>query len=190
MFFLTLLGFTVTIENTLIFKGRIVEMVLERCVLPNGRAAELEVVRHPGGAAIVAIDAAKRVCLVYQYRHVCKGWLWELPAGKIDNNEASLVTAQRELAEEAGVLAKNWQSLGICYSSPGILTEVIYLYLATELKLQDQELGQDEILEVHWVALEDAMKQVISGQINDSKTIVGLLRAAAFLKQEWPIIVE
>lgn len=178
-----------TIGNTLIFKGRIVEMALERCVLPNGQEVELEVVRHPGGATVVAIDAAMRVCLVYQYRHVCKGWLWELPAGKIDSGEVPLVTAQRELAEEAGILAQDWQSLGTCYSSPGILTEIIYLYLATGLKSQAQALGPDEILEVHWIPLEEALQQIISGQINDAKTIAGLFRAAAVLKQALPMLI-
>jgi len=171
-----------TTKCTSIFKGRIVELQLEQCVLPNGQAAELEIVRHPGGAAIVAINAAKQVCLVYQYRHVCGGWLWELPAGKIDNQEPPLQTAQRELLEEAGVVAKNWQSLGTCHSSPGIFTEVIHLYLATELELHSQALGQDEVLEVHWLPLEQALDKAATGEISDSKTIVGLFRIKMLLE--------
>lgn len=166
-----------TTGYTSIFKGRIVELLLEQCVLPNGQAVELEIVRHPGGAAIVAIDDVNRVCLVYQYRHVCGGWLWELPAGKIDDGEPPLQTAQRELIEEAGVMAKNWQSLGICHSSPGIFTEIIHLYLAKELQWCDQQLGSDEVLEVHWLPLEEALQKAASGEITDSKTIVGLFRA-------------
>ena len=169
-------------NNTLIFKGRIIELGLERCVLPNGREVELEMIRHPGGAAVVALNAAKQVCLIYQYRHATGGWLWELPAGTIDPEETPLQTAKRELIEEGGITAHDWLALGFSYSSPGVLTEAIYLYLATNLEPRPQALGQDEVLEVHWVPIDQALEWAIAGKISDSKTIAGLFRAAASLK--------
>ena len=90
-----------------IYRGQVIGLGIETATLPNGQRLELEIVRHPGGAATVAVDAANRICLLRQYRHVAKGWLWELPAGKRDADEEPFTTAQRELEEEAGVRAKS-----------------------------------------------------------------------------------
>jgi len=165
--------------RTQVFQGRIIDVALERCTLPNGREVELEVIRHPGGAAVVALDKEGRVCLVYQYRPVVGGWLWELPAGKIDPPEQPSHTACRELAEEAGVEAHNWHSLGSFHSSPGVFSEVVHLYLATDLQYRDQALEHDELLEVHWMPLGQALEWAVSGRISDGKTLIGLFRAAA-----------
>src|ERR1700685_2545406 len=140
------------------FRGRVVHVTVDEVVLPNGHRALLDVVHHPGGAAVGALDAAARVCLLRQYRYVADGWLWELPAGKLEPHEDPQVTAQRELAEEAGARAAQWRSLGSYLSSPGVFTEVI---------------------EVHWVAFDEARHWALDGTIRDGKTAVGLLRAAA-----------
>jgi len=124
--------FTMADSESVRFRGRIVEVAVEQVTLPNGRPMTLEVVRHPGGAAVVALDASNRVCLLRQYRHVVGGWVWELPAGKLDPGEPPATTARRELAEEAGVEAARWNDLGRLVSSPGIFTETIHLYLARE----------------------------------------------------------
>ena len=89
-------------RQTVQFTGRVIRVTTDEVVLPNGHRALLEVVHHPGGAATVALDDAQRVCLLRQYRYVADGWLWELPAGKLEPAEPPLATAQRELAEEAG----------------------------------------------------------------------------------------
>ena len=89
-----------------LYQGKVIELYLEQVILPNGVPAELEIVRHPGGAAVVAIDIENRICLLRQYRYAAGGWIWELPAGKLDPGEAPLVTAQRELEEEAGLCAQ------------------------------------------------------------------------------------
>lgn len=167
--------------STPIYRGRVIDVVLEHCLLPNGHEVDLEIIRHPGGAAAVALNASSHVGLIYQYRHAAGGWIWELPAGRIDLGEEPLQTAQRELIEEIGMEAMQWQPLGFSYSSPGVFNEVIHLYLATELEPRSQALGADEVLEVYWVPLTEALQWAVSGKINDSKTIIGLFRAAAIL---------
>jgi 8-oxo-dGTP pyrophosphatase MutT (NUDIX family) len=172
------------IENiTSIFTGRVLQLNVERVRLPNGSVADLEIAHHPGGAAIVAIDDQQRVCLLYQFRHAAGGWIWELPAGKIDNKEPPFETAQRELTEEAGMTASNWQSLGDCVSSPGVFTEVIHLYLATELTTVEMAPEEHEVFRVEWRPFDEALKMAQSGEIRDGKTIVGLFRAAPFVTQ-------
>jgi ADP-ribose pyrophosphatase len=160
------------------FRGRVVYVTVDDVLLPNGHRAELEVVHHPGGAAVVALDAQARVCLLRQYRYVAGGWLWELPAGKLEPHEDPQVTAQRELAEEAGARAAQWRSLGSYLSSPGVFTEVIHLYLATDLAPAATAHEASEVIEVHWVAFEEARRWALDGTIRDGKTAVGLLRAA------------
>lgn len=164
------------------FRGKIVDVGVERVRLPNGRHVDLEVIRHPGGAATVAIDSRRRVCLLRQYRHVADGWLWELPAGKVDPGEGPAATAERELAEEAGLMAATWDSLGHLHSSPGVFAEVIHLFLARGLSEVDLGHDADEVIEVHWIALERVLKWCLNGTITDAKTLVGLYRADAFLR--------
>lgn len=162
-----------------IFRGRIVEVDVETVELPGGNRFELEVVRHPGGAAVVALDDQSRVCLLRQYRPVIGAWLWELPAGRIDDEEAPLRTAQRELAEEAGLAAGRWEGLGSMLSSPGVFTERVHLYLARDLTSVPDTPHPAEIFEIHWVPLDEALAQAHSGVITDAKTVVSLCRAFA-----------
>jgi 8-oxo-dGTP pyrophosphatase MutT (NUDIX family) len=119
------------------------------------------------------------VCLLRQYRHAAGGWLWELPAGKLDAGEPPAVTARRELAEEAGVAAAEWRSLGTVVSSPGVFTEVVHLYLARQLAPAAAAREHGEVFEAHWVPLGEAVARALSGDITDGKTVIGLLRAAA-----------
>lgn len=169
------------LKRTPIFGGRVIQLDLDTVQLPNGSTAQLEIIRHPGGAAVVALDAQQHVCLLYQYRHAAGGWLWELPAGKIDDCEPPLVTARRELLEEAGAAAADWLSLGDYVSSPGIFTEVVHLFLATNLTCRTPEPEQHEVFELHWKPLEEALQMAVHGTLRDGKTMVGLFRAAALL---------
>lgn len=164
-------------NETLVYRGKIVDLFLEQVTLPNGAVAELEIVRHPGGAAIVAVDTKNRVCLLRQYRHAAGGWLWELPAGKLDPGEAPLTTAQRELQEEAGLHASRWEPLGKIISSPGVFTEVVHLFLARDLSAVPANAEAHEVFEVHWLSLAEALQQARTGEISDSKTLAGLYRA-------------
>lgn len=161
------------------FSGKVIAVSHHDVLLPNGRACELEVVEHPGGAAIVAIDARQRVCLLRQYRYVTGDWIWESPAGKLEPNEPPKNTAQRELAEEAGVTAQRWSDLGVIWSSPGVFREKIYLYLARDLASVATDHEIHENIEVHWIPFAEALRWARTGEISDAKTIVGLFRAEA-----------
>jgi 8-oxo-dGTP pyrophosphatase MutT (NUDIX family) len=167
-----------------VFQGRIIRVNVETVRLPNGHVSDLEIIHHPGGAAIVAVDADQRVCLLHQYRHAVGGWVWELPAGKLEPEEPPQVTAERELVEEAGRSAQSWQSLGTYVSSPGVFTEIVHLYLARELDSVKMALEEGELIEVHWLALPEACRRAEEGDISDGKTVVGLLRARAALARE------
>jgi len=165
-----------------VFTGRVLKLNLEQVRLPNGQVAELEIAHHPGGAAVVAVDAEGRVCLLRQFRHAAGGWLTELPAGKLDGGEPPLECARRELAEEAGVSAGRWQKLGQYFSSPGVLTEVIHLFLARDLAPADAQPEDHEVFEVQWVPLDEAIAMAAGGGLQDGKSIVGLLWAQAALR--------
>lgn len=171
-----------------VFKGRVLTLNLETVRLPNGRTAELEIAHHPGGAAVVALDARRRVCLLRQYRHAAGGWIRELPAGKLDDGEPGLSCARRELAEEAGMEAARWDKLGEYLSSPGVFTEVIHLYLAQDLAKVRARPEDHEVLEVHWLPLEEAVAMAADGRLRDGKSIVGLLWAAHRLGTEIPFV--
>jgi 8-oxo-dGTP pyrophosphatase MutT (NUDIX family) len=164
-------------SQTLQFAGRIIRVTTDQVMLPNGHRAELEVVHHPGGAVAVAVDAQRRVCLLRQYRYVAGGWLWELPAGKLEPREPPLATAQRELAEEAGVSAQHWSALGTCLSSPGVFSEVLHLYLATAISPATAAHERAEVIEIHWLPFDTACNWALDGTITDAKTVIGLLRA-------------
>ena len=160
-----------------VFRGRVLTLNLEQVRLPNGRVAELEIAHHPGGAAVVALDDEGRVCLLRQFRHAAGGWLTELPAGKLDGGEPPLSCAQRELAEEAGVTAQQWDKLGECLSSPGVLTEVVHLFLARGLAPADAQPEEHEVFEASWVPFGEAVDLAARGVLRDAKSLIGLLWA-------------
>jgi 8-oxo-dGTP pyrophosphatase MutT (NUDIX family) len=169
-----------------IFRGRVITVNVETVRLPNDHVTDLEIIHHPGGAAIAAIDAQHRVCLIRQFRHAAGGWIWELPAGKLEPDEPPLETARRELVEEAGATANSWISLGAYVSSPGVFTEIVHLYLAQELASVNMAHEPGELIEVHWVDLELACSQALNGDISDGKTALGLLRARYALQRSSP----
>lgn len=166
-----------------VFSGNVISVDVEQVLLPNGRTARYEIVRHPGGAAVVAIDDQQQVCLLRQYRPAGGGWIWELPAGRLEPGEPAETTAQRELLEEAGCTAQHWESLGNILSSPGVFDETIHLYLARSLARGQTTHEQHEVIEVHWLPLADAVRQASNGELRDAKTVIGLLRAVAHMAQ-------
>jgi len=166
-----------------IFDGKIVHLGIETAQLPDGRETDLEVVRHPGGAAIVAVDDENRVCLIKQFRHAAGGWIWELPAGVRDQDEPPEQTSRRELKEETGLMASGWQSLGSLLSTPGFCDERLFLYLAQGLTQGEHAREENEFIEVHWLVMDQAVQMALSGEIEDAKTVIGLFRAQAALAQ-------
>jgi ADP-ribose pyrophosphatase len=166
-----------------IFQGRVIRLTVEQVRLPNGAVAALEIAHHPGGAAVVAIDDREQVCLLRQYRHAAGGWVDELPAGKLDGGEPPLECARRELAEEAGMEASEWTSLGSFLTSPGVLTEVIHLYLARGLKPVATRPEIHEVLEPRWLPLDAAVEMARTGRLADGKSIVGLVWVEEALKR-------
>jgi ADP-ribose pyrophosphatase len=167
-----------------VFSGRVITVNVETVRLPNGHVTDLEIIHHPGGAAIVAIDTEQRVCLIRQYRHAAGGWIWELPAGKLEPNEPPLATARRELIEEAGAEATDWVSLGAYVSSPGVFTEIVHLFMAQGLRAVKLAHEPSELIEVHWIPITAACQRALNGDLNDGKTALGLLRARARLAEQ------
>jgi ADP-ribose pyrophosphatase len=169
-------------QHQRVFNGRIVAVDVGAVTLPNGTQANFEIVRHPGGAAIVAVDAKRRVCLLNQWRPAVDRWICELPAGKLEPGDDPRLTAERELQEESGIHARHWQSLGAILSSPGVFTEVVHLYLATGLDEVTARPEAHEVFTVGWEPLDAACTRALAGEIVDSKTVIGLLRAQAALR--------
>jgi 8-oxo-dGTP pyrophosphatase MutT (NUDIX family) len=166
-------------KQTVHYRGRVISVSADEVVLPNGHRATLDVVHHPGGAAVVALDDERRVCLLRQYRYVADGWIWELPAGKLEPGEPPLETAKRELVEEAGVSARQWDSLGSVFSSPGVFSEVLHLFFAAELEPATVAHESAEVIEIHWVPFAEAYEWAMNGKIRDAKTNIGLARVFA-----------
>jgi len=157
--------------------GRVIQVSTERLRYSNGREYDNDHVRHPGAAAVVAVDGANRVCVVRQYRHGVQDFLWEIPAGKLDAGERPEICAVRELQEETGISARRWTSLGRYLPAPGIFNEVIHLYLARDLDVGAAAPDADEELELQWLPLSEAAAKVLSGEWTDGKTAMALWRA-------------
>jgi ADP-ribose pyrophosphatase len=159
-----------------IHRGRIVRLGIEEAHLPGGRTVELEIVRHDGAAAVVAVDADGRVVLIRQFRWAAGGFLWEIPAGVLDHPEEGPETcARRELEEETGLVAGRLASLGRLLPTPGYSTEAIEVFLAEDLAPGTAAHGHDEVItEVRRIPFASALDMVDAGEIVDAKTIVGL----------------
>ncbi|MDD6683447.1 MAG: NUDIX hydrolase [Clostridiales bacterium] len=173
-----------------IYNGKIIKVERWQVSLPNGQTAPREIVRHNGAAAIVPIDAAGNVTLVRQYRVAVGRFTWEIPAGKLDSpDEDPFHAARRELEEETGLQAENWQLLNRIDTTPGFCTERIAIYLATGLSQQNAHPDEDEFLGLTKMPLDEAVALCMAGEIHDSKTLVGLLMAQkALAKTDMPSV--
>jgi ADP-ribose pyrophosphatase len=157
-----------------IYTGRIVTLNLETVTLPNGATVTLEIIHHPGAAAVVPMKDDKTVVLIRQYRHAVGDYIYEIPAGKLHPGENPRDCAARELEEEIGFRAATLDHLLSFYTTPGFTDEIIHIYRATGLTRGTQDLGTDEVLEVIEMPLEAAIDRIADGTIRDGKTIVGL----------------
>ena len=171
------------LEKRRVFKGRVVDLSVERVRLPNGHICELEMIRHPGAAAVVPVDSSGNVFLIRQYRHATGGFLLEVPAGKLDAGESPETCAAREVQEETGCRAGRLEPLGWIWTTPGFTDEKIWLFLAGELTPAAQQLQDDEVLSVERLPLHEAVAMALGGEITDAKSIAALLRAHHSLAQ-------
>lgn len=170
-----------TLSSREVYRGRVIRVKVDEVLLPNGSTSIREVVEHPGGVGILALDADGCVYLVRQYRYAFSRTLLEIPAGKREKGEEPFVTAQRELQEEIGATAEHWQSLGEIIASPGCYDEVLYLYLARGLTFGAQHLDEDEFLNVERMPFDDLARRCLSGEIRDGKTVSAVLKAKLLL---------
>ena len=171
-----------TLRRVNTYKGIIVDVQTDMIELPNGNITMREVVRHPGGVCVAAVDEAGVVTLVRQYRYPFAAHLLELPAGKLEPGEDPLEAARRELSEETGLEADTWTELGALYTSPGFSTETLYLYLATGLHRGQAHPDPNEFLDVVTMPLGELLRRIDAGEVRDAKTVAGALRAERALR--------
>jgi len=157
-----------------IYTGIVVNLNVDTVTLPNGLTVDLEVVRHPGAAAVVPLKDDGTVVLIRQFRHAAGGFIYEIPAGKLSPGEEPVACAARELEEEIGYRAGSFELLSSIFTTPGFTDEVIHVYKATGLTKGLQHLERDEVLEIIEMPLSEAIAMIQSGAIRDAKTMVGL----------------
>jgi ADP-ribose pyrophosphatase len=163
------------------FQGKIVSVHVDEVLLPNGNTSIREVVDHVDGVTVLALDHENYVLTVTQYRYVFGKTLLELPAGKLDPGEDPEVGALRELKEETGAVPGEFISLGQVLPSPGCFGEILHLYLARNVKMGDQNLDEDEFLNVERIPFDEMVRRCLSGEIQDAKTVVAVLKAKLLL---------
>jgi ADP-ribose pyrophosphatase len=171
-------------DRQVVYDGRIVKLGLETAVFPNGHRVALEIIRHPGAAAVVPLHADGTVTLVHQHRHAAGGMTLEVPAGVLEAGEAPAVCAARELAEEAQLAATELRFLSAIFTTPGFTDEKIHLFLARGLRVAEGEPEEDEYIRLVRLPLAEALAGCSDGRITDGKTICALHLAAAVLQAE------
>jgi len=167
-----------TISSVVVFSGKFLELRKDSVRLPDGSTTSREYVRHPGAVAMVALTADGRVLLERQHRYPLRRDFVEIPAGKLEAEEAHIDTAKRELLEETGYAAAEWTRLGVIHNAIGYSDEAIELWLARGLEQRGAKLDAGEFLEVLSLPFDEALAMAADGRITDAKTIVGLFWAA------------
>jgi ADP-ribose pyrophosphatase len=168
-----------------IYSGRVINLDVDQVRFPNGSVGELEIVRHPGASAIVPFlsdprGADPQILLLRQYRYAVDGYIYEVPAGRLEPGESPLDCARRELREETGCTAERIEPLMSLYTTPGFTDELIHLFLATGLTRGATAHEADEFFEIETLTLSRALEMIEAGEIRDAKTVVTLLYAAGF----------
>jgi ADP-ribose pyrophosphatase len=169
------------IDSKTVFRGRVFNVSVDT-VQEGDAIYQREVVHHPGSAVIIPLFPDNSVALVKQYRHPAVRYLLEAPAGTLEDREAPEIGAARELEEELGLVAGRLDLLTEFYVSPGFCEEKMWVYLATDLSESKQDLDDDEIIQVVKVGLDEAMEMISDGEIEDAKTIIGLMLTAGRIK--------
>ncbi len=168
------------------FKGKVFSVTSDKVIEPNGVTAIRDVVRHSGSVVVLAVDDCgqqPRVLLERQYRYAAGDYLWELPAGSIDEGERALAAGKRELREETGYTAKLWRRILFFYPSPGFMDETMTIFLARGLESGKAQPEEDERIEYKLVRLAEAVRMISTGKICDGKSIAGVLWLRESLRQ-------
>ena len=173
------------VKSSRVYTGRIVSLDVDSVRFPDGSIGELEMIRHSGASAIVPFlsdpqGEDPQVLMIRQYRYAADGYLYEIPAGRLDKGESPRDCAARELKEETGCTAEHFDHLLTIYTTPGFTDEKIHLYMATGLVAGETKHEVDEFLDLHPMRLSRALEMVEAGEIQDAKTVIGLLFAAGF----------
>ncbi|MFQ6118238.1 MAG: NUDIX hydrolase [Candidatus Bipolaricaulia bacterium] len=167
------------VSSKQVYSGKLLILELLQVEGPDGRTREREVVRHPGAVVIVPLleeDGGQRVILVRQYRAPLDRELLEVPAGTLEPGESPLECAERELSEETGYRARRWEKIAECYSTPGFCDERLTLFLARELEpLGGNHPDEGEFLQIEKIPLEELKRMLKEGELEDAKTLIGLL---------------
>lgn len=155
------------------YRNRLFVLTEDEAVDPDGFEIKRVIIQHPGSAVMMAVDERKRILLVRQYRLAARQYMWELPAGRIDEGETALKAAKRELVEETGYRAKHWDKLVSFYPSPGFLAEKMNVFMATELSEGEATPMEDERIECRWFTAKELEAWIEDGKIVDGKTVLG-----------------
>jgi ADP-ribose pyrophosphatase len=173
------------VKSSRVYTGKIVSLDVDSVRFPDGSIGELEMIRHSGASAIVPFlsdpqGEDPQVLMIRQYRYAADGYLYEIPAGRLDKGENPRDCAARELKEETGCTAEHFDHLLTIYTTPGFTDEKIHLFMATGLVAGETKHEVDEFLDLHPMRLSRALEMVEAGEIQDAKTVIGLLFAAGF----------
>ena len=172
------------VDGEVKYEGVIVRVHLDRAELSNGKLVRREVVEHPGGVTILPLDERGMCTMVRQFRYPFQRMMLEAPAGKLEKGEDPHLCAVRELSEETGFSAGEWIDLGACCTSPGYSTEVLHVYLARNLTAGPSHPDEDEFLNTVKLPLGELVRMAMTGEIDDAKTLIAVLKAERYLNQE------
>lgn len=172
------------IHRDKIYSGSVLNVVRDTVELPNGKISHREICLHIGAVAIIPILSDGRVIMERQFRYAHGRVFFEIPAGKLDStDEPPLEAAKRELREETGAIAGKYTFLGELDTTPALMDEKIYLYMAEDISFGERELDDDEFLDIETVPLTELLDMVMRGEIKDAKTQIAILKAARIFSE-------
>ena len=172
-----------TITSKKVFGGRIINVFLDKIMLPNGKDASREVVTHPGGVCIAALTKENELMFVKQFRYPYKEVVLELPAGKLEPGQDPLENGLRELKEEVGACAEDYVSLGKLYPSPGYCGEIIHMFFCRITEIGETNPDEDEFLDIIKIPIKEAVEMVLNNEILDAKSQTAILKSYMLLKE-------
>jgi ADP-ribose pyrophosphatase len=172
------------ITTKTVYEGIVVNVRRDIAELQNSSLADREIIEHSGGVGIVPVTNDNKVLMVRQFRYPMGKEVIEIPAGKLEAGEDPLECAVRELSEETGCTAGRYIDLGASYPSPGFCTEILYIYLALDLRPGKTHLDENELLSVEAIAIDELVDKIMANELPDGKSIIGILKAKKYLENQ------